>query len=1008
MKERRRCMVPVARLFCFFAFSLNFFCLLGQEFHIKTFTSKDGLSSSYILSTYQDKLGYLWISTPSGLNRFDGKYFVNYGFNEGLPDVRSFIVMMDQNLRLWVGTPRGITELRGAKFINYPLSDSLKINYTYGLIETKKRKIRALTSAGVYEYRNSVWWKIGLYPGYENHACRGIIETNEGNYINYGNLLVLQKNDGSCKIIGQSKRDEIYYNNLSQSGGEILISTINGLCSIKNEQLIKFPGELGKLKDLYTYFYDSKKRFWIASESMGLQLIESGDTTHFRLIYKRPLISLISHISEDNDGNIWVADYEGLVRITEMGYKIYSSPEINNTHAIRNIFQPPAGPFLVNNGTLTLQAFQNGIFTEKKLKLETNSILPNNELLIDKYAFDDKNRYWYYLRGFALAVQEDNRIFEQSKKLSPLGDQVFDVLFDNYRKKIIVAVRTQKFPCQYNDSAYSLLPVANNIEVPGNIMNLHQCTNGIILFANDRGAIYSIDKQNICKLQLNEFNSTGSIAGFCNDPSGDIWIIYHGRGLRRYCWQNGLLLFKEEIKKTNGLPNDYIYGECFDNSGNLWVATSAGIAILAKTRENSYKIIRSFYASDLRFENGEAIKLAKDSYGNIWLSSLQNLIRFDPNKIINYSSPIPAIQIENIKLNLEQTAWSLYSDSLSGIFQLPTDPRLPYYKNTLGIYFKGISSSGTDGIKYSYKLEGLDTTWSPASSENFVSFVNLPSRGYVFKVKAQLLTTRWSNPAVFAFEIKKAFWETWSFRLFIILIGAALIVIIFRYRLNQLKARTEMQNELHKLETKAFKLQMNPHFIHNALNSIQSLVINNKNNEASHYINKFAKLLRQVLENSDKNLISLDKELYSLQLYIDLERLRMDMNVDYDVRLNEALPDSEIKIPPLILQPFVENALWHGLSRKEGDKKILLTIDSRPGWIICQITDNGIGRKKAAESYETFPEGHLSKAVNIIRQRLTDFNQSPGTEPISFIDLEKNGEATGTTVIVRIKTSFTD
>src|SRR5207249_3603055 len=103
-----------------------------------------------------------------------------------------------------------------------------------------------------------------------------------------------------------------------------------------------------------------------------------------------------------------------------------------------------------------------------------------------------------------------------------------------------------------------------------------------------------------------------------------------------------------------------------------------------------------------------------------------------------------------------------------------------------------------------------------------------------------------------------------------------------------------------------------------------------------------------------------------------------------------------------ILQPFVENALWHGLSQKEGDKKILLTIDNKQSWIICTITDNGVGRKKAAELYETFPEGHLSKAVSIIRKRLTDFNQSPNTEPISFIDLEENGEATGTMVIVRI------
>ena len=122
-----------------------------------------------------------------------------------------------------------------------------------------------------------------------------------------------------------------------------------------------------------------------------------------------------------------------------------------------------------------------------------------------------------------------------------------------------------------------------------------------------------------------------------------------------------------------------------------------------------------------------------------------------------------------------------------------------------------------------------------------------------------------------------------------------------------------------------------------------------------------------------------------------------------NVHVGEIIIDSEVKIPPLILQPFVENALWHGLNKKEGDKEITLNIAQESGWLVCEITDNGIGRKRAKELYETFPEGHLSKAVSIIRHRLVDFNQVPDTDPITIIDLEENGKATGTTVIVRIK-----
>ncbi|MEO7264917.1 MAG: hypothetical protein ABIW38_08395, partial [Ferruginibacter sp.] len=144
-------------------------------------------------------------------------------------------------------------------------------------------------------------------------------------------------------------------------------------------------------------------------------------------------------------------------------------------------------------------------------------------------------------------------------------------------------------------------------------------------------------------------------------------------------------------------------------------------------------------------------------------------------------------------------------------------------------------------------------------------------------------------------------------------------------------------------------------------------------------------------------------ELYSLRLYVDLEKLRINSEVEYEEIIQESILGSGIKIPPLILQPFVENALWHGLSNKAGHKKVTISISEKDNWIICQVTDNGIGRKKAGEVSGVFPEGNLSKAVNISRQRLIDYNQSPGIDPISFTDLENNGEAAGTAVIIRIK-----
>ena len=249
------------KLVCCTAFLASFsFCGDAQEMAVRIYTAKNGLPSTYVYETYQDKLGYLWIGSPYGLSRFDGMYFTNYGLSDGLPDLRSNCSLMDSQLRYWAGTTRGVGQFKGNRFVCYSLSDSQNIRWVFQLYETKAKQVWALTSAGVYQFDLNQWTKIKLYPGYDNHPCRNIIETKDGLYINYGDLLVLKKADESYKIIGEAKDKPYYYNWLSLSAGELFVSTLNGICSIKNQQLINLPGMPGKLKDLYVYFRDSKKR----------------------------------------------------------------------------------------------------------------------------------------------------------------------------------------------------------------------------------------------------------------------------------------------------------------------------------------------------------------------------------------------------------------------------------------------------------------------------------------------------------------------------------------------------------------------------------------------------------------------------------------------------------------------------------------------------------------------------------------------------------------------------
>lgn len=940
----------------FLRVNLIYFCALlvthfvnAQEMDVRIFTTKDGLPSTYVFSTYQDKLGYIWIGSPDGLSRFDGKYFTNYTMLDGLPDTRTGGGFMDSRFRYWAVTSRGMAEFKGNRFISYPLSDSQKIRWVFQILETKQGRVWALTSSGVYEFNLNKWEKIKLYHGYENHACRNIVETNEGLYINYGNLLVMKQPNDSFKILGTLKHDGYYYNHMSSSAGEIFISTLDGMYQIINQELVRLPGELGSLKGLYGYFRDSKKRFWVGSDKMGIQVRIAGDTTHFISVYKRPADILIQHISEDNQGNIWISCGIGLMRIAEKGFRVFEMATLGGKGKLFNVLQPPTGPLLINNGSLVFQTFENGAFSTQKLQ-SIGTPLPNNELIIDNYAFDNKNRYWYYLRGFALAVQSGNKVYMQTGKLSQLGDEVFDVLFDNYRKKIIVAIRTQKFPCQFDDTSFNSLTISNNnIEVKGNISRLHQCANGTILFATDEGLIYSIDKQNTCKLQLNEFHTQGLISGFHNDPSGDVWIVYNGRGLHRYSWQGNSLILKEQLTKSNGLSNNNLKTLCFDNNNNLWVSTNSDITVFSNKTNTSkgynYQIVNFFEAEDLHADGIYGTRMTKDKKGNIWFFSGQSLVCFYPEKI-NYNPPIPFIQIEKLELNLRQTNWSEHADSLSGIFQLPYHLKLSHDNNTLGIYYKGISSSGTNGIRYSYLLEGLENLWSSPSSNDFVSFVNLPPGKYVFKVKAQLPSTRWSEPAVFSFEIKKAFWQTWWFYTSLVVVILTGIYLLFRYRLrqkiNMLEMRNRISQDLHdEIGSSMSGINLLSQMASDKLST-------NKPDEASEYLFKVKNYSQDVIEKLGDMVWIFNPQNDSIEKLLQrLKSFTLSIALSKNIKIHFAADRETEEINLTIRQRkemyLISKEALNNAFKYADCNNIYYSLSSRGSKLVLRIQDDGKG-----------------------------------------------------------------
>jgi LytS/YehU family sensor histidine kinase len=218
------------------------------------------------------------------------------------------------------------------------------------------------------------------------------------------------------------------------------------------------------------------------------------------------------------------------------------------------------------------------------------------------------------------------------------------------------------------------------------------------------------------------------------------------------------------------------------------------------------------------------------------------------------------------------------------------------------------------------------------------------------------------------------------------------------------RTKTEMQRQTAELEMQALRAQMNPHFIFNSLNSINRFILQNDKAQASEYLTKFSKLIRMILQNSQASLITLESELESLDLYLNLESLRFNYHFDYNITIPKDLDVEVLRVPPLILQPYVENAIWHGLMHKEEKGHLDIDISEKDDQLFLKIKDNGVGREKARQLASKTATKHKSMGLRITENRIAMLQKNGSSEsPVAIHDLVNvDGTAAGTEVIIKM------
>ena len=994
------------KYYLFITACISSFLVDAQEYVIQRLTVNDGLPSDRVSYVYEDSYGYLWVGTSNGLGRYDGKKFTNYGFSEGLPYLQVNSIFEDSRHRLWIGTTKGIVQLLGNRFSVYKTDDRGEYTLTYGFYETNDKNIWALTNKGIYRFSDSIWAHISPYAPNGKLPCKQIVPLPSGLLFNYGNALIKQGNDQHWQVIAKSPvgNDFNYFNSVQQHSGKTYVSVRNKLYQLENEKLDLVIDSI-PATPTFNYFVSDDGHCFITVEGNGLYVYQLKPAKRYPVFFSSYKSNFLFSIYRDKHDNMWMASYEGLLKIhpktfTDYQREVFKEP----VREIRNIVS------LYDDLLISSSSQGYMIWNGKSVQPIPGSFTPAADQIprdiIDVYCDDDNDAgTWLMTRRLKLLYIKKGQLKDFSWLVRRnTRESFYDVAVHPRTREVFICADSTLLRGDKNKMEVYRDADGKTFAKPISVVFTKDGIGIVNVFFK---GIYFITKQNkIIKAPADLDIIDERVSGWLYEGiNGRMWVRNYGRGLVSFRVNDAYQVKDiQQFTTAEGLPSNDVLDIATDLEKRLWVCTSNGLAVMVYDKNrDSWDIYNVGKQLGLNYESWVDGKMAVDSYGHIWLSTTDNLIKLYPEKI-HLQKETPRAVIEKVLLGMNETDWHNYGDSVYSYFQLPYKPLLAHNQNSFGIQFNGTNLSVSSGQEYSYMLQPLDTAWSQATSNNFVSLLKLSPGNYLFKVRARGKDTAWSDPAEFPFTITKPFWDRWWFRLLLIASAAFVIVFIYSRRIKAIQQEAYIQGQLNELEMKALKAQMNPHFIYNALNSIQSLIVDEKKSEAINYVGTFSRLLRQVLEHSDNNVISLEKELHTLNLYMQLESLRLNMDLKYSLETNEEVMTEYEKVPPLILQPFIENALWHGLSRKEGEKNLKISVSEKDDYLVCVVEDNGIGREKAATyKKKSASEMYASRGIDITVRRLTEFNKTT-IPPVSYKDLfDGDGNAAGTQVSILIK-----
>ena len=1036
------------RILCYTKAIMNAFLMLiiiqqegftqYNESDFISYTVKEGLSSNYVNCLQQDDWGYMWVGTNIGLNRFDGYSFRSFYQGTSTMPLPSSIIRKLKKFgrgQLGIITTRGFQVLNTTNYSlrNYFIPDTTSFSsyrnsiWDAAPISNNEYAVSSATGFYVFNHKGEIKYRYEAYHPTDVGSkrifyARNILNLNKQENLIYVDEANLAHYDQKRKLFTEVPRTAssmfpFYPPSRESGGGWIAHSQLNDsefIFIFHRKDSIVFYNYKTNKRVVSALPFNTYKEFSWESKILAINdsvfAVNSGNAGFFLLkLNKNTGIitcnperffpnTKVNCLFLDKEKRLWIGTSKGLLQQKLNGAKLvsyYYPPPVSDKSfygfqsAIRYKNKLYLGRLSKQNGLVIVDTATMQV--EKRMTFYSEDNPANEVLSIQQYHPDT-----LWLGTYAGPLWLDTkslrygRLFEDQKNVHLLNT---------------AAIFAPSSPDGYAWFCYLMKGVVVRYHIPSRKFTIFTTNSQPALpFSKVKNIVYDsygdvwISGHSLTRWnnQLQQFDTLISVYGGTNKFNDDIVAISSDQkgSLWLHNAENGLLEYKIREKKfvafdrKKGLPSDILI--CLSPVVNdiLWVGSENH---LTQFNTQTHKSIVFDYRDGLPEDGTRARRIHYDSVSRkCYLFSIDNLVVFSAlpqsKKISGNKLLVQELSIGNSNTRFHP------SDSI----------QLRYDENNLSLQTAIIDFESTNNYTLEYKLNNTPD-WTSLGNQRSIYLNGLQPGNFLLQLRTTDKSGVQHLKELHIF-ISPPFWKT---RWFLFTSIAALLIvffILFRKRISTIRREANINKQLAEFEMKALHAQMNPHFIFNSLNSIKEMILEDQKHNASRYLSKFAQLIRMSLDQSRQTFISLQQTIEHLEYYLEMEQVRF-ADFNYHIEVQENLHPHEIKMAPMLIQPIVENAIWHGLLNIQGPKNLFLRFYAKNKYLFCVIEDNGIGINASLKNKSNSRTTHRSLGIENIRQRIAVLNEKYHIQyQLEIKDKQEwgNTHETGTIVFLRL------